>query len=137
MYLTLAKSGITTRTGKRISKTKASFILFKSFYIGLFKYGGEIHEGKHEPIISKKLFDEAQEMLKFRGQPDRKPQNEPQPFAVSFPVLCGMMITGEHKFKRQKNGNVHYTYRCTKKNAKIYVKNLPLEKRTLTASYHP
>jgi len=73
----LAKSGVTTRTGKRISKTKASFILSNPFYIGLFKYGGEIHEGKHEPIISKKLFDEAQEMLKFRGQPERKPQNKP------------------------------------------------------------
>ena len=80
----LAKSSVTTRTGKRISKTKASFILSNPFYIGLFKYGGEIHEGKHEPIISKKLLDEAQEMLKFRGQPDRKPQNEPQPF-------CGLI----------------------------------------------
>ena len=32
-----------------------------------------------------------------------------------------MMITGEHKFKRQKNGNVHnYTYyHCTKKSKTI------------------
>ncbi len=114
----LAKNGISTRSGKRISKTKASFILSNPFYIGLFKYGGEIHEGKHEPIISKKLFDEAQEMLKKRGQPERKPQNEPQPFCGLISCAsCGMMITGEHKFKRQKNGNVHeYTYyRCTKK----------------------
>ena len=114
----LAKSGVTTRTGKRISKTKASFILSNPFYIGLFKYGGEIHEGKHEPIISKKLFDEAQEMLKSRGQPERKPQNEPQPYCGLISCAsCGMMITGEHKFKRQKNGNVHeYTYyHCTKK----------------------
>ena len=114
----LAKSGVTTRTGKRISKTKASFILSNPFYIGLFKYGGEVHEGIHEPIISKKLFDEAQEMLKSRGQPERKPQNEPQPYCGLISCAsCGMMITGEHKFKRQKNGNVHeYTYyRCTKK----------------------
>ena len=114
----LAKSGVTTRTGKRISKTKASFILSNPFYIGLFKYGGEIHEGKHEPIISKKLFDEAQEMLKFRGQPERKPQNEPQPYCGLISCAsCGMMITAENKTKRQKNGNVHeYTYyRCTKK----------------------
>ena len=114
----LAKSGITTRNGKRISKTKASFILSNPFYIGLFKYGGELHEGKHEPIISKKLFDEAQEMLKLRGQPERKPQNEPQPFCGLISCAsCGMMITAENKTKRQKNGNVHeYTYyRCTKK----------------------
>ncbi len=114
----LAKSGVTTRTGKRISKTKAFFILSNPFYIGLFKYGGEIHEGKHEPIIAKKLFDEAQEMLKSRGQPERKAKNEPQPYCGLISCAsCGMMITGEHKFKRQKNGNVHeYTYyRCTKK----------------------
>ena len=114
----LAKNNITTRTGKRISKTKASFILSNPFYIGLFKYGGEIHEGKHEPIISKKLFDEAQEMLKYRGQPERKPQNEPQPYCGLISCAsCGMMITAENKTKRQKNGNVHYYvyYRCTKK----------------------
>ncbi len=105
----LAKSGVTTRTGKRISKTKASFILSNPFYIGLFKYGGEIHEGKHEPIISKKLFDEAQEMLKFRGQPERKAKNEPQPYCGLISCAsCGMMITAENKTKRQKNGNVHY-----------------------------
>jgi len=114
----LAKSGIVTRSGKPISKTRIAFVLSNPFYVGLFKYGGEIHEGKHEPIISKKLFDEAQEMLKFRGQPERKPQNEPQPFCGLISCAsCGMMITAENKTKRQKNGNVHeYTYyRCTKK----------------------
>ena len=82
------------------------------------KYGGEIHEGKHEPVISKKLFDEAQEMLRKRGQPERKPQNEPQPYCGLISCAsCGMMITGEYKVKKQKNGNVHnYTYyHCTKK----------------------
>src|SRR3989338_1632980 len=114
----LAKNGIVSRGGKIISKTRASFILSNPFYIGLFKYGGEIHEGKHEPVISKKLFDEAQEMLRKRGQPERKPQNEPQPYCGLISCAsCGMMITGEYKVKKQKNGNVHnYTYyHCTKK----------------------
>ncbi len=130
----LAKNNITTRTGKRISKTKASFILSNPFYIGLFKYGGEIHEGKHEPIISKKLFDEAQEMLKFRGQPERKAKNEPQPFCGLISCAsCGMMITGEHKFKRQKNGNVHeYTYyRCTKKRKDFVCKESAVREKEL------
>jgi site-specific DNA recombinase len=35
------------------------FYFLESFYIGLFKYGGERHEGKYEPIISKKLFDRS------------------------------------------------------------------------------
>jgi hypothetical protein len=112
----LAKSGVTTRTGKRISKTKASFILSNPFYIGLFKYGGEIHEGKHEPIIAKKLFDSVQSMLKFRGQPDRKPKNEPQPFCgLLHCTECGMMITAEI----QKG---HTYYRCSKKSKTIQCK---------------
>ena len=52
----LAKSGVTTRTGKKISKTKASFILSNPFYVGLFKYSGEIHEGKHTPNHFKETF---------------------------------------------------------------------------------
>jgi len=130
----LAKSGVTTRTGKKISKTKASFILSNPFYIGLFKYGGEIHEGKHEPIISKKLFDEAQEMLKFRGQPERKPQNEPQPYCGLISCAsCRMMITAENKTKRQKNGNVHYYvyYRCTKKSKTIKCPEMSLRSEKL------
>ena len=118
----LAKHNITTRSGKRISKTRAAFILSNPFYVGLFKYGGEIHEGKHEPIITKKLFDEAQAMLKQRGQPERKPKNEPQPFCGLISCAsCGMMITGEYRVKKQKNGNVHeyVYYHCTKKHKSI------------------
>ncbi len=109
----LAKNHITTRSGKIFSKTKASFILSNPFYIGLFKYSGEIHEGKHEPIISKKLFDSAQEMLKTRGRPDRKPKNEPQAFCgLIHCAECGMLITGE----TQKG---HIYYRCSKKSKTI------------------
>lgn len=130
----LAKNNITTRTGKRISKTKASFILSNPFYIGLFKYGGELHEGKHEPIITKKLFDEAQEMLRKRGQPERKAKNEPQPFCGLISCAsCGMMITAENKTKRQKNGNVHeYTYyRCTKKSKTMKCPEMSLRSEEL------
>ena len=63
----LAKNGIVSRSGKIISKTRASFILSNPFYIGLFKYGGERHEGKYEPIVSKKLFDKAQEISPQNG----------------------------------------------------------------------
>ena len=97
----LAKNGIVSRGGKIISKTRASFILSNPFYIGLFKYGGERHEGKYEPIVSKKLFDKAQEILKLRGVPDRKSKNEPQPFCGLISCAsCGMMITGEYKVKK-------------------------------------
>ena len=115
----LAKHHLFSKVGNKIHKSRATFILSNPFYTGLFRYGGEIHEGKHEPIITKKLFDEAQAILKKRGKPERKAKNEPQPLCGLIACAsCGMMITGEYKVKRQKNGNVHeyVYYHCTKKN---------------------
>src|SRR3990167_6817583 len=118
----LAKHNLFSKTGKKIHKSRATSILSNPFYTGLFRYGGELHEGKYEPIISKKLFDQAQEMLKLRGKPDRKPLNDTQPFCGLISCAsCGMMITGEYKVKKQQNGNVHeyVYYHCTKKNKSV------------------
>src|SRR3990172_8935643 len=68
-------------------------------------------------LVLKKIFDKVQEILKQRGKP-QKTKNDPQPFCGLLScATCNMMITGEYKVKKQKNGNVHnYTYyRCTKK----------------------
>ena len=118
----LAQRGIISRGGKKLHKTRATFILSNPFYCGLFRYAGEIHEGKHEPIITKKIFDRVQEILKQRGKPHRKTKNEPQPYCGLLKCgTCGMMITGEYRIKKQKNGNEHHYiyYHCTKKNKSI------------------
>ncbi len=118
----LAKHNVISKRGNIVHKSRATSILSNPFYTGLFRYSGEIHEGKHEPIITKKLFDQAQEMLKLRGKPDRKAKNEPQPFCGLISCAsCGMMITGEYKVKKQNNGNIHeyIYYHCTKKNKNV------------------
>ena len=46
----LAQRGIMSRGGKRIHKTRATFILSNPFYTGLFRYSKELHEGKYEPM---------------------------------------------------------------------------------------
>ena len=114
----LAQQNIVSKSGKKIHITRATFILSNPFYCGLFRYAGEIHEGKYEPIISKKLFDKVQEVLKQRGRPRHKSKIEPQVFCGLLRCgTCGMMITGEYRVKTQKNGTQHfYTYyHCTKK----------------------
>ena len=78
------------------------------FYLGLMKWKGEIFEGKHEPLISKKLFDKCQEVMAKRGK-----VQEVRKHCFAFLGLlkcasCGCSITGE----RQKG---HNYYRCTKK----------------------
>src|SRR3989338_6708904 len=76
------------------------------------RYKGEIFEGMHEPLISKKLFDKCQEVMTKRGKvrPDRK---------HSFAFLglmkcasCGCSITAQYA---KGNGGIYTYYRCTKK----------------------
>jgi len=115
----LAQQNIVSKSGKKIHITRTTFILSNPFYCGLFRYAGEIHEGKYEPIISKKLFDKVQEVLKQRGRLRHKSKIEPQVFCGLLRCgTCGMMITGEYRVKTQKNGTQHFYiyYYCTKKN---------------------
>ena len=112
-----SKHGILTRGGKPFKRDKISWILSNPIYYGLFKYAGELYEGTHEPIISKKLFDKVQHVLALRGKP-QKPHQEP--LGLCGLLRCGncnMMVTAGKQVKRQKNGNVHeyYYYRCTRK----------------------
>ena len=118
----LAQSGILRRSGKIWHKDRAKYLLSNPFYYGHFRYAKEVYEGKHEPIITKKLFDKVQEVLKQRGRPRHKTQIEPQVFCGLLHCdTCGMMITGEYRVKKQKNGNVHdyIYYHCTKKNKSV------------------
>ena len=94
--------------GRPWTRNKMTGFLSNIFYIGLFRYAGEIHEGKHKPIVSKELFDKVQTVLKKRGKP-QKEGIEPKPLCGLFRCgECGRMITAEV----QKG---HTYYRCTKK----------------------
>ena len=86
-------------------------ILSKSFYYGLFKFNGETYQGTHEPIVTKKLFDQCQDVMKSRGHIKTRKAEKTFPFRGLF--ICGecrCSITAE----TQKG---HNYYRCTKKKA--------------------
>ena len=105
----LAQSGVHSKNGKRLHRDRISFILSNPFYYGHFRYAGELHEGKHQPVITKKIFDKAQEVLRERGRPHHRPKNEPKAFCGLLSCAeCGMGITAE-----VQKGHVYY--RCTKK----------------------
>ena len=112
--------GKKTTGSKPHSRTRVTRMLSNPFYYGHFLYLGEVHEGKHTGIISKRLFDKVQAVLAQRGKPTRK-ANDPQPLCGSVYCSCGMMFTAEVRVKRQKNGNLHtYTYyRCTRKSKMV------------------
>ena len=93
---------------KEISPSNIHRILQNIFYIGLMKYKGEIFEGKHEPIISKKLFDKVQKVLAQRGKPWKQRKHNFAFLGLMRCASCGCSITAE-----QQKG--HHYYRCTKK----------------------
>ena len=104
----LAKKGFITPYGNNIHLDRVKKILKNPFYCGLFWYSKELHAGRQEPIISKKLYDAVQEVLSRRCHPKSKVRI-PKPFAGFIKCgECGMTITAEI----QKG---YLYYRCTKK----------------------
>ena len=130
--LLLKKRGAITRNNKPYSLDKVKYILSNPFYYGHFRYGGELHEGIHEPIIEKSLFDKVQRVLIERGHQYRKEVIK-HDLCGLFHCSCGMMITAENKIKVQKNGNHHnyIYYRCSRKSKTIKCKEKPLREELL------
>lgn len=129
----LEKGGVLSRGNRSIHISRVSFILQNPFYYGHFRYIGEIHEGKHEPIVTKDLWDRANAVLLGRGRPPDV-ENNPSPYCGLLRCgECGMSITAETKEKHQKNGNVHsYTYyRCTRKSRTQKCKEAPIRSELL------
>lgn len=116
-----------TRNGnKGLSLGNIYLILQNPFYYGVFEYpvkSGNFYTGKHQPIITKDLFDQVQAQVKsqiFKTQ-------ESKEFAFTKLMTCGLCgsgITADEKFKKLKNGEVnrHIYYVCSRskdKNCKI------------------
>jgi len=102
------EAGLTSQTGKILTTGNIQYILQRSIYCGVFKYNGEMYEGKHEPIISKKLFDEVQAVMRHRGKPHKKKKHDYVYADGLFRCSCSACITAE----KQKG---HVYYRCTRK----------------------
>ena len=87
-------------------------ILQNVFYLGLMKYKGEIFQGTHEPLISKKLFDKVQKTMQEKGKP-QKIKKHNFAFLGLMKCPCSAAITAEKKIK--SSGREYVYYRCTKK----------------------
>jgi site-specific DNA recombinase len=107
----LAGKRILTKNNKKLlGRARISYLLSNPFYYGLFRYSGEVHEGKHPAVISKALFDRVQEILTSRSKRKEVKIKSPKAFTGLLRcVECGGSITAEV----QKG---HTYYRCTKKN---------------------
>jgi site-specific DNA recombinase len=83
-------------------------LLENTFYYGVFEYprgSGNWYTGKHQPIITKELYDMVQTQIKSTFV-----RSEMKEFAFTKLMTCGLCgsgISASDKFKKQKNGSVH------------------------------
>lgn len=91
--------------GKKIYVSKIHKLLKNPFYYGLMVQQGESYRGNHKAIISKKLFDQCQEIAKGVS----KPRNKKHKFL--FRGLCSCDSCGCAIVAEKQRG--HSYYRCT------------------------
>ena len=107
--------GLRGRRDKMLSVSNYQYFLQNPFYYGLIRYNGEFFEGKHEPIIAKKLFDQVQEVMKKKSKPQKADKMKFFLYRGLFRCgECGFTITADKKIK--PSGKTYTYYYCTKKN---------------------
>lgn len=70
----LYEEGMRTHTGKRLQAGNLHRIVVNPFHYGMMLRQGKYYEGKHQPLITKDLFDRAQDVLNGRLHPRPKTQ---------------------------------------------------------------
>jgi DNA invertase Pin-like site-specific DNA recombinase len=110
--------GATTRKGKKISLSQIYLMLKNPFYYGVFEYpkkSGIWYDASHEPLTTRKLFDEVQKQLVAPQKVKWGSKSFPfRRFLTCY--TCGSSIVGEEKFKKLLNGtsNRHVYYHCSR-----------------------
>lgn len=98
------------RAKSRPNKEAMKRVLTNKFYYGVMEVKGTLYQGKHQPLISKELYDRVQKLI---GD-IRKPRLGTKDLAFKGLLKCahcGRSITGEEK--RKASGKTWVYYHCT------------------------
>lgn len=101
----LYREGMRMSSGKKMFKSHMKKVISNPFYCGIMVREGKYYDGKHEPIISKDLFDKAQEVSALASRPRPKTHFFPLRGFLSC-GNCGCALT-----TALKKG--HQYYYCT------------------------
>ena len=100
--------GLVGKKGKLLSVSNYQYMLKNPIYYGVIRYNGEFYDGKHEPIITKKLFDTVQEVMKRKSKPKGR--------RLKYYVYRGFFRCGECGcFITTETQKGHNYLRCTKR----------------------
>lgn len=115
------KLGLVGRqNGKPLRLSSIGNLLRCQFYYGVFVHKGEVHQGTHAPMITKKTYDQIQAALVAVAKPRKRKDDKGLVF-LNFATCgtCGHCITGERHTK--KSGRRYRYYRCSHKNKQPHV----------------
>lgn len=118
IYRWLKDIKFVTKFGKPLTLSNIYRLLANHFYYGTFEYpksSGKWFTGKHNPLISKELFDEVQKQLHLQI----KAPNRNKEFTFTKMLTCGACssgVTAQEKLKSLKDGSVakYIYYGCTR-----------------------
>ena len=101
-------AGLVGKRSKMLSVSNYQYMLKNPIYYGVIRYGGELYDGKHEPIITKQLFDSVQEVMKRKSKPKGR--------RLKYYVYRGFFRCGECScFITTETQKGHNYLRCTKR----------------------
>ncbi len=99
----------TPRAKKPPTKSSVHRIFCNLIYIGDFEFGGKTYKGIHEPLVSRKLWDNVQIVLGNKSA--QKPGKTKHDYAFSRLITCGHC--GGLLVAEKKKGRYIY-YHCTR-----------------------
>ncbi len=124
------RMGLLTCRSHAIRKSWMRCLLSNPFYIGMMRYKGELYEGKHEPLVSRELFERVQKMLHQRSRTQERPRDG-DPCYFTGMIKCGSCGSGVTA-QRQKG---HHYYNCTRHHGPCELKKY-LREESLSLEIH-
>jgi hypothetical protein len=94
------------RSGRKLTKSEIHRVLHNPIYAGEFRWKGKLYAGLHTPIISRRLFEDVQDVFEVLNRPRYKKHKHAFTGLMTC-GLCGCAMTAE-----VKKGTYIY-YHCT------------------------
>lgn len=101
--------GFRTQSGRLLSRSTMYAMLKNPFYAGTFVTGGEVYEGKHEPMVTQAEFKAVQRQLGREG----RPRMQRHSWALTGLLTCGSCRgTLSATIARKRTGERYPYYFC-------------------------
>lgn len=131
----LGKCRKRSNTGKFFSKNRLQVIFADPFYYGEFEYpkkSGNWFKGKHEPLISKELFEKVQSNIAKRRNNNPRKKWGSIPFKFTRLFKCGECGSGiSATYGQNRHGKFYLYYTCNKANCIIDCKQSAIQEKYL------